>query len=111
MPFLQYNNDLVNCSTISLNRFNCSFKLSMVEGNEEVARFLVTKHSIWKGKYKRILSIGSLAVCTLSPQTLEITNAWPYNEVTNVLPSPKANNEFALHLRKGKKSDKMNFFR
>ena len=80
----------------------------MVEGNEEVARFLVTKHS-WKGKYKRILSIGSLAVCTLNPQTLECTNAFPYNEITNALPSPKANNELILHLRKGKKADKMTF--
>lgn len=80
----------------------------MVENNEELARFLVTKHS-WRGKYKRILSIGSLAICTLNPQTLENTNTWPYNEITNVLPSPKSQNELAILLRKAKKADKMTF--
>ena len=44
---------------------------------EEVSSFLVTKHS-WKGKYKRVFSIGALSITTYNPSTMEATNTWQY---------------------------------
>uniref|UniRef100_A0A182WKY9 J domain-containing protein n=1 Tax=Anopheles minimus TaxID=112268 RepID=A0A182WKY9_9DIPT len=68
--------------------------------------FLVTKHS-WKGKYKRILSIGSTGVSTYNPDKFDVTNRWPYGEVISVLPNRSGNTayEFVLNLRKDKKID------
>ena len=57
--------------------------------NHDLHCFLVTKISAWKGKfvyfveiifnlafsrYKRIFSVGNLAITTYNPQSLEITN-------------------------------------
>ncbi|XP_053683789.1 dnaJ homolog subfamily C member 13 isoform X2 [Sabethes cyaneus] len=68
--------------------------------------FLVTKHS-WKGKYKRILSIGSNAVSTYNLDKFDLTNRWHYNEVVSALPNKTGNTayEFVLNLRKDKKID------
>ncbi|KFB50438.1 AGAP005771-PA-like protein [Anopheles sinensis] len=68
--------------------------------------FLVTKHS-WKGKYKRILSIGSVGVSTYNPDKFDPTNRWLYGEVISVLPNRSGNTayEFVLNLRKDKKID------
>ncbi|XP_055532841.1 dnaJ homolog subfamily C member 13 isoform X1 [Wyeomyia smithii] len=68
--------------------------------------FLVTKHS-WKGKYKRILSIGSNAVSTYNLDKFDLTNRWHYNEVVSVMPNKTGNTayEFVLNLRKDKKID------
>lgn len=63
-------------------------KPSFCTDNKDISCFLVTKLS-WKGKYvflilnyflkyffryRRIFSIGTLAITTYNPQTLEITN-------------------------------------
>ncbi|XP_058835825.1 dnaJ homolog subfamily C member 13 isoform X1 [Topomyia yanbarensis] len=68
--------------------------------------FLVTKHS-WKGKYKRILSIGSGGVSTYNLDKFDLTNRWTYNEVVSALPNKSTNTtyEFVLNLRKDKKID------
>ncbi|VDO84509.1 unnamed protein product [Heligmosomoides polygyrus] len=58
------------------------------DNNRDVVCYLVTKHS-WKGKYKRIFSIGTLAITTYNPQTLEITNQWQYEDFIAIKPSPK----------------------
>ena len=49
--------------------------------------FLVTKHS-WKGKYKRILSVGSsgAGIATLNPATMEATNNWAYTDIVTIAP-------------------------
>ncbi|GMT29434.1 hypothetical protein PFISCL1PPCAC_20731, partial [Pristionchus fissidentatus] len=54
--------------------------------NRDIVCYLVTKHS-WKGKYKRIFSIGSLAITTYNPATLEITNQWEYSDFALIKPS------------------------
>ncbi|XP_035914542.1 dnaJ homolog subfamily C member 13 isoform X2 [Anopheles stephensi] len=76
------------------------------ENGIDLECFLVTKHS-WKGKYKRILSIGSTGVATYNPDKFDVTNRWPYGEVISVLPNRSGNTayEFVLNLRKDKKID------
>ncbi|RCN30249.1 hypothetical protein ANCCAN_23977, partial [Ancylostoma caninum] len=82
--------------------------------NRDVVCYLVTKHS-WKGKYKRIFSIGTLAVTTYNPQTLEITNQWQYEDFIAIKPSPKnatsesRQDEFVIHIRHRGKKDTMRF--
>uniref|UniRef100_A0A8D8KNU5 DnaJ homolog subfamily C member 13 n=1 Tax=Culex pipiens TaxID=7175 RepID=A0A8D8KNU5_CULPI len=74
--------------------------------NVDLECFLVTKHS-WKGKYKRIFSIGSTGVSTYNLDKFDLTNRWQYNEVVSVLPNKSGNTayEFVLNLRKDKKVD------
>lgn len=68
--------------------------------------FIVTKHS-WKGKYKRILSIGTTGVSTLNPDRFEITNKWIWSDVIGIAPNkqPNALHEFTLIVKKDRKSD------
>ncbi|XP_065077705.1 dnaJ homolog subfamily C member 13 isoform X2 [Ochlerotatus camptorhynchus] len=74
--------------------------------NVDLECFLVTKHS-WKGKYKRIFSIGSNGISTYNPEKFDPTNRWQYNEIVSVLPNKSGNTacEFVLNLRKDKKVD------
>ncbi|CAI8045154.1 DnaJ homolog subfamily C member 13, partial [Geodia barretti] len=72
----------------------------MAQGNEDVAKFYCTKHS-WRGKYKRVFSIGTKAITTYNPNTHEVTNQWCYNEFVGIAPSPKASNEFIITMKKG----------
>jgi len=74
-------------------------------GNEDISSFLTTKHS-WRGRYKRIFSIGSKAVTTYNPVSLEVTNQWPYNEFYGINPSAKAPGEFIITVKKGKEGKK-----
>ncbi|CAB3410631.1 unnamed protein product [Caenorhabditis bovis] len=82
--------------------------------NRDIACYLVTKHS-WKGKYKRVFSIGTLAITTYSPQSLEITNQFLYSDFLGVKPSPKnaqnesRHDEFVIHVRQKGKKDTMRF--
>ncbi|KAF7280153.1 hypothetical protein GWI33_006329 [Rhynchophorus ferrugineus] len=78
--------------------------------NRDVACFFVTKHS-WKGKYKRVFSIGSRGVTTYNPTTFEVTNKWAYNEFASIQPVRSGNtqNEFQISVKKEKKIIKMNF--
>ncbi|XP_055621008.1 dnaJ homolog subfamily C member 13 isoform X2 [Toxorhynchites rutilus septentrionalis] len=79
---------------------------SAARENVDLECFLVIKHS-WKGKYKRILSIGSAGVSTYNLDKFELTNRWQYSEVVSVLPNKSGNTayEFVLNLRKDKKID------
>lgn len=78
--------------------------------NEDLACFYVTKHSPWKGKYKRVFSVGSSGITTYNPTTLEVTNKWNYSEVIDILPASSANRtEFVLTFKKDKKVDSMRF--
>ncbi|KAL1502231.1 hypothetical protein ABEB36_007404 [Hypothenemus hampei] len=83
--------------------------------NHDIACFLVTKHS-WKGKYKRIFSIGTKGVTTYNPSTFEVTNKWAYNEFYSIQPvagnSKSGNNsanEFQIRVKKEKKLNKIVF--
>ncbi|KAJ8881311.1 hypothetical protein PR048_017792 [Dryococelus australis] len=83
-----------------------------LKDNQDVACFLVTKHS-WKGKYKRIFSVGSMGITTYNPTTLDVTNKWMYSDFISVLPTVKVvgqqNNEFIITMKKEKKVDSMRF--
>ncbi|XP_037713474.1 dnaJ homolog subfamily C member 13 isoform X1 [Drosophila subpulchrella] len=74
--------------------------------NVDLECFLVTKHS-WKGKYKRILSIGTAGISTYNPDRLDLTNRWSYSDVVAAAPSKTSNipNEFVLTIKKDKKLD------
>ncbi|XP_063990665.1 dnaJ homolog subfamily C member 13 isoform X3 [Diachasmimorpha longicaudata] len=82
-----------------------------IKDNQDVACFLVTKHS-WKGKYKRIFSIGSLGITTYNPSNLEVTNKWEYADFINVQPTNRNQiglHEFSITMRKERKVDTMKF--
>lgn len=77
-----------------------------LKDNTDLECFLVTKHS-WKGKYKRILSIGTIGISTYNPDKFDITNRWIYSDVVAVLPNktPATPHEFTLIVKKDRKSD------
>ncbi|XP_032585427.1 dnaJ homolog subfamily C member 13 isoform X2 [Drosophila mojavensis] len=68
--------------------------------------FIVTKHS-WKGKYKRILSIGTSGISTYNPDRFDLTNRWTYSDIVAAAPTKTSNipNEFVLTIKKDKKLD------
>ncbi|CAF0754857.1 unnamed protein product [Brachionus calyciflorus] len=78
--------------------------------NKDICCYFVTKHS-WKGKYKRIFSVGTHGITTYNPTNFENTNQWTYNEFVSIVPNFKAqgNNEFIINIKKGKKLDNMKF--
>ncbi|KAK9497827.1 hypothetical protein O3M35_003746 [Rhynocoris fuscipes] len=69
--------------------------------NEDVACFVVTKHSTWKGKYKRIFSFGTIGVTTYDPENLTITNRWSYTDIASIRRTDK-NYKFIFAVRKDK---------
>lgn len=74
-------------------------------GNDDLASFYTTKHS-WRGKYKRVFSIGNKAITTYNPSTLEVTNQWAYNDFFGISPSLKTSNELIIVVRKAKEGKK-----
>ncbi|XP_028029747.1 dnaJ homolog subfamily C member 13 isoform X2 [Bombyx mandarina] len=83
-----------------------------LKDNQDVASFLVTKHS-WKGKYKRVFSIGTHGITTYNPDRLEVTNKWLYADVVTIASAKHsnstANHDFTLVMKKEKKVDSMRF--
>lgn len=76
------------------------------KNNKYTACFLVTKHS-WKGKYKRLLCVSADELVTLNHTTFEQTNVYVYGEdLVDVLPSMKVDQEFNIVTKKGKNSKK-----
>lgn len=57
-----------------------------LKDNVDLECYLVTKHS-WKGKYKRILSVGSAGISTYNPEKFEVTNRWSYPDIISIAPS------------------------
>ena len=55
--------------------------------NVELESFLVYKHSAWKGKYKRIITIGTQVISTYNPEKFDLTNRWPYQDIISITPS------------------------
>ncbi|GAB1606314.1 dnaJ homolog subfamily C member 13-like isoform X2 [Argonauta hians] len=85
--------------------------MESIKDNRDIACYFITKHS-WKGKYKRIFSVGTHGITTYNLNTLEITNRWPYSDFISIVPNNKAptNNEFSITMRKGqRKVDTMRF--
>ncbi|KOB66522.1 putative DnaJ-like protein [Operophtera brumata] len=83
-----------------------------LKDNQDVASFLVTKHS-WKGKYKRVFSVGTHGITTYNPDRLEVTNKWLYADVVTIASAKHsnsvANHDFTLVMKKDKKVDSMKF--
>lgn len=75
----------------------------------DTACFYVTKHSTWKGKYKRVLMVGDSGVTTLNPSSLELTNRWEYSDIVDIQPASNNKTEFTLLLKKDKKCDSLKF--
>ena len=80
---------------------------TVIPDNQEISSFLVTKLSNWRGKYKRIFTVGTHAITTYNPSSLEVTNQWPYSEVIGIKAIDK--NEFILNIIRKKKKDTMKF--
>ncbi|CAG9859086.1 unnamed protein product [Phyllotreta striolata] len=80
-----------------------------VKDNQDVACFFCTKHTTWKGKYKRIFSIGTQGITTYNPN-LEITNRWAYSDFISITPlRTGSQSEFQITMKKDRKIDKMTF--
>ncbi|KAG1687435.1 DnaJ subfamily C member 13 [Nymphon striatum] len=82
--------------------------MSEMKENKDVACYFITKIS-WKGKYKRVFSIGTRGITTYNPSTMGVTNQWPYSEFISITPFTKSVNQvndFAITMKKGKKTDK-----
>uniref|UniRef100_A0A8B9HJM2 J domain-containing protein n=1 Tax=Astyanax mexicanus TaxID=7994 RepID=A0A8B9HJM2_ASTMX len=47
--------------------------MNVLKDNKDLACFYTTKHS-WRGKYKRVFSVGTHGITTYNPTTLEVTN-------------------------------------
>lgn len=85
--------------------------MNIIKENKDLACFYTTKHS-WRGKYKRVFSVGTHAITTYNPNTLEVTNQWPYGDICSISPVGKGQGtEFNLTFRKGsgKKSETLKF--
>ncbi|XP_038048790.1 dnaJ homolog subfamily C member 13-like isoform X3 [Patiria miniata] len=78
--------------------------------NKDTASYYTTKHS-WRGKYKRVFSVGDKGITTYNPNTLEVTNQWAYADFFGIAPNSKSQtiNEFVINIRKGKKTESMRF--
>ncbi|XP_043196340.1 dnaJ homolog subfamily C member 13-like isoform X3 [Amphibalanus amphitrite] len=81
-----------------------------LKNNRDVACFFLTKHS-WKGKFRRIFSIGTMGVSTYNPSSMEATNQWLYEDFLGIVPAARGGSphEFTILVRKGKKSETMRF--
>ncbi|XP_063063073.1 dnaJ homolog subfamily C member 13-like isoform X1 [Engraulis encrasicolus] len=85
--------------------------MNVLKDNKDLACFYTTKHS-WRGKYKRVFSVGTHGITTYNPTTLEVTNQWPYGDICGIGPVGKGQGtEFNLTFRKGsgKKSETLKF--
>ncbi|KAG7231238.1 hypothetical protein INR49_012069 [Caranx melampygus] len=86
--------------------------MNVVKDNKDLACFYTTKHS-WRGKYKRVFSVGTHGITTYNPTTLEVTNQvmalWGHLWYCPV--GKGQGTEFNLTFRKGsgKKSETLKF--
>ncbi|XP_017781227.1 PREDICTED: dnaJ homolog subfamily C member 13 [Nicrophorus vespilloides] len=85
-----------------------NIKMIPIKDNQDVACFFLTKLS-WKGKYKRIFSIGTMGITTYNPNTLEVTNKWAYCDIISVTPIRGTTTELQLTMKKDRKTDTMKF--
>ncbi|KAJ4953933.1 hypothetical protein NE237_030765 [Protea cynaroides] len=69
---------------------------------EYLARYTVVKHS-WRGRYKRILCISNVAIITLDPSTLSVTNSYDvgndYEGASPILGRDENLQEFTISVR------------
>lgn len=75
-----------------------------LKDNADLECFLVTKQS-WKGKYRRLLAIGTAGLSTYTPDKFELTNRWPYGDIVAIVATGTTLHDFQLIVRKDRKSD------
>ncbi|XP_042499011.1 dnaJ homolog subfamily C GRV2-like isoform X2 [Macadamia integrifolia] len=72
------------------------------EEPEYLARYIVVKHS-WRGRYKRILCISNVAIITLDPSTLSVTNSYnvanDYEGASPIIGRDENVQEFTISVR------------
>ncbi|XVF34775.1 hypothetical protein REPUB_Repub18cG0087800 [Reevesia pubescens] len=72
------------------------------EEPEYLARYIVIKHS-WRGRYKRILCISNVAIITLDPSTLSVTNSYDvstdFEAATPIIGRDENSTEFNMNVR------------
>ena len=78
--------------------------VATAEEPEYLSRYLVVKHTLWRGRYKRILCISHSMIITLHPNTLAVTNS--YNlpadyEFSEPVMDDESLQEFKIKLRRG----------
>ncbi|KAM0969506.1 hypothetical protein TB2_017379 [Malus domestica] len=75
---------------------------AVVEEPEYLARYLVIKHS-WRGRYKRFLCLSNVAITTLDPATLSVTNSYDaatdFDSASPIISRDENSNEFNLSVR------------
>ena len=64
------------------------FTFSCILSCSQICSFMVTKHS-WKGKYKRVFSVGTTSITTYNPSSMEATNTWNYSDFISILPAAR----------------------
>ncbi|XP_031487738.1 dnaJ homolog subfamily C GRV2 isoform X2 [Nymphaea colorata] len=73
-----------------------------LEEPEYFARYMVVKHS-WRGRYKRIMCISNVAIITLDPSTLVVTNSYDlmndYDGATPLFGRDENSQEFSVSVR------------
>lgn len=72
---------------------------------EYEARFLSVKHHKFRGNLSRIIGLSPQGIMTMETGHLGVTNKWFWTQdVIDINPSSKSddNEDFELHLRKGK---------
>lgn len=81
-----------------------------MKNNSDIVCFYLTKHS-WKGKFRRVFSVGTLGISTYNPASMEFTNQWVYANFLTIVPTLKSTvaNEFCITVRRGRKVESMRF--
>lgn len=69
---------------------------------EYLSRYIVIKHS-WRGRYKRILCISNVAIITLDPSTLSVTNSYDvstdFEAASPIISRDENSTEFNMNVR------------
>ncbi|CAN0900814.1 DnaJ homolog subfamily C GRV2 [Linum grandiflorum] len=91
-----------NPSSTSPSAASPSSSSSVQEEPEYLGRYLVVKHS-WRGRYKRVLCISDVAIVTLDPNSLAVTNSYDvatdFEGASPIVGRDESSTEFNLSVR------------
>lgn len=65
------------------------------------AQYITTKIHTWRGKYQRLLVIGSNGIATCELSTQSITNEWTYVQDFLGASATEKDDEFIITIKKG----------
>lgn len=75
-----------------------------------LARYIVTKHSSWRGKYHRLFALLEGALINVDPSNWTITNLWRYDsDLVEFGPSVSSDTEFRVTVRNGRRNEVLQF--